>query len=74
MIGLKICNWVLSTRMFTSSDVGQNLPFNFCNLLILVFFFLVVVVVIVFVIFIILGLGLLVWEAKGLGGGEEKGT
>lgn len=68
MIGLKICNWVLSTRTFASSDVGLNLRFNFCNLLILVFFLVVVVVVI----FVILGLGLLVWEAKGLGGGEEK--
>ena len=64
MIGFKICIWVLSARTFTSSDVGQNLPFNFCNLLILVFFFFLV----------ILGLGHLVWEAKGLGGGEDKGT
>ena len=55
MIGFKICIWVLNARTFTSSDVGQNLPFNFCNLL-------------------ILGLGHLVWEAKGLGGGEDKGT
>ena len=39
MIGLKICNWVLGTRTFTSFDVRHNLPFNFCNLLILVFFF-----------------------------------
>ena len=39
MIGFKICIWVLSARTFISSDVGQNLPFNFCNLLILVFFF-----------------------------------
>ena len=65
MIGFKICIWVLNARTFTSSDVGQNLPFNFCNLLILVFFFFLVV---------ILGLGHLVWEAKGLGGGEDKGT
>ena len=68
MIGLKICIWVLSSRTFTSSDVGQNLPFNFCNLLILFYFILF------FVIFVILGLGHLVWEAKGLGGGEDKGT
>ena len=65
MIGFKICIWVLSARTFTSSDVGQNLPFNFCNLLILVFFFFF---------FVILGLGHLVCEAKGLGGGEDKGT
>ena len=67
MIGFKICIWVLSARTFTSSDVGQNLPFNFCNLLILVFFFF-------FFFVVILGLGHLVWEAKGLGGGEDKGT